>query len=498
MAALVVALGVLLFAMLRWSRGRRGREGFAAAPYDARYDDAYDDAGNVVVVEDADTSALDAIAGDPEGDPVTRQQRDVVQPTWKTDPGGFLRPVPGTHELTGGGVMYADPLRCTHLTSGYSFTADALVAHPRSTPEAPKCIFLRAGMGLLSTEDPLACLPVPDVPSLHWANPLNQAGNGGAIQAVYPDHESGVDRCTISFDPSASEVDLRRVDRAMKVAGAEARTGFPGVLRKLELTSDALVKTTASLAKASARLDVDVPQMDADAVAIDDCKRVLKLGEEKLEKLATDTETAMDTAIADFEGKYRALKDNAISQLRDRISKDQTQLDGALVTQKANDEAACKLVLQPLQDAADAAKAAADAAALATTSASLDSAAPVSKSIPEAPAPAQWPEIVKPVTGFFKPFRAMYLGGVGNADFLDMYGDGLRDGAFSHTVNGNMNPDKYPNKSLDGKWNSYSDKPSDGYWFHYISPTAIDVLGYFNDGKLTFPGHDTLGPWTQQ
>ena len=266
-----------------------------------------------------------------------------VPTTWDADPEGVMRPTPGTIELTAAGQVFSDPLRCSLLPGGqlFSFHSEGVVSHPRSTPEAPKCILTRDGMGLLANDDPLSCVPVSDEPWFRWQNPLNQAGNGGAIASVYSDHVGGLDRCTVSFNPAATADDLRAVDRAMAMAGAEVRSGFPDVLRELELTNASLESTTASLVTAYGRLNADAARMNDDARVLAVCQKDVQDGETQLEALATNSEQTMAAAVADFETQYKALRDGAQTQLNSRISRDQTQLDGAVKAQKVIDDADC-------------------------------------------------------------------------------------------------------------------------------------------------------------
>ena len=208
--------------------------------------------------------------------------RGTRQPVRDTFLGYVEGPQPQTNELTAAAKDVADPLKCT--VNGYSFASEGLAMHLRSSPTDPKCVLVRDGMGLLDGDDPKSCRLTRDDLENNWANPLGQAG---AILKVYPDHVGALDRCVISFDPDASVDDLRQVDNGLRIAGAEARSGMPLVLKKLELTTATLTTTTASLSVASQRMTSDAAQMKADAEALGVSDGRLKAGLTLLQALQT-------------------------------------------------------------------------------------------------------------------------------------------------------------------------------------------------------------------
>ena len=240
---------------------------------------------------------------------------------------GFEGRAPESEQLTAAGRVHGDPTRCTVWPAGYSFAAEGLVAHPDSTADDPKCILLRDGMGLLTSDDPTVCAPLPDLVDLHWMNPLNQAGNGGAIAAVRADHVAGLDRCAISFAPGTSADDLALLDTELALAGAQKRSSMPLVLKQLETTTAALKKTAESLAEASRQLQADRSQMREDAGAVAECQRDVEQTELRLQDLERASESAMHAATMGFQQQYGQMQSTYQQRLSQRIRADQGQMD---------------------------------------------------------------------------------------------------------------------------------------------------------------------------
>lgn len=290
-----------------------------------------------------------------DGDDNKSSQRWIDEPRGA----GTQRLTPGTVELSADAKLIADPSRCTLAPSGYSFDAEGLIAHPRSSPTDPKCLLVRSGMGLLASDDPLKCTPVKDQLWNRWQNPLNQAGKGGAIVKLYPDHVAGLDRCTVSFDPTASSEDLATIDRAMSVAGAEIRSGLPRVQRQLEITTQSLHDTTVSLSAATVRLNLDSSRMTADATALTNAQSQIQQSQDTLEALASNSEQSMRQSVTQFQQQYSDMLSQSQQQLSSRIARDRDQLASAVATQKA----ACDAELTPLRNQLSSLKSAAAAAA---------------------------------------------------------------------------------------------------------------------------------------
>ena len=263
---------------------------------------------------------------------------------------GFDDARPLANELTTKGKLYADPTLCTVVGadgSPYSFRSEGLAAHPTSSAEDPKCIVVRDGMGLLMSADPTAgCVPVKDQPELHWINPLSQVGNGGAIASLYADHIAGLDRCTLSLDPSASSADYGVVDAALMLAGADRRSTLPLVLNQLETTTASLNAAIQELNAAAAQMDADATQMSADATAIGACQAEVETGEEALETLEQSSAAALQAAYNDFTAQLDAANAAAKTALQNRAQAD---------------KAACQVQLTQLQTQLDTAKTAAAA-----------------------------------------------------------------------------------------------------------------------------------------
>ena len=258
--------------------------------------------------------------------------------------------------LTGVGQIYGDPTLCTLWPSGYSFASEGLVAHPTSSPSDPKCVLLRDGMGLLQGDiagsgsaGANACAPTVDAPELHWLNPLNQAGNGGAIAKLYAENVAGIDRCVVSFAVDASSTDLMEVDAAMSLAGAQIRSQMPVVLQQLEVTTSSLATTTQALANATAQLGADSGQMASDSAALASCQSDVRQGEVQLEALAASSESAMASAVQTFKQQYGTLQTTSEQRLSSRIARDKAELENAVANQKTVDAAACAAQVAPLQ-----------------------------------------------------------------------------------------------------------------------------------------------------
>jgi hypothetical protein len=239
-------------------------------------------------------------------------------------------------------VGYANQ-QCTVKPSGYSFVAEGLAAHPDSSAADPKCILVRQGVSLLKNNDPRFCVPEPDQYALNWMNPLNQIDEIGAIADMYPDHVAGLDRCTISFSPQATAQDLHEIDKSLTLAGEDLRTEFPNMLRQFELTTGSLVETSSSLRDTSAHLiAIDTPQMKLDKKAVEKGKEHTDDVEVKLVKLLGVDEVAMKDMRNGFTVKYGHLQKKLLQRIKDRVDRNQGQLNGAVQAQKDHDRDVCE------------------------------------------------------------------------------------------------------------------------------------------------------------
>jgi hypothetical protein len=220
--------------------------------------------------------------------------------------------------------------------SGYAFASESLVAHPTSSAADPKCIVLRSGLGLLASDDPKACLPQPDMPAVKWYNPLNAVATFQA--RVAPDYVAGLDRCTLRFAPDSTEADLRALDDAISLAGAELRAGLPAVQDRLERTSAVLDGAGNQLNADSTQLGATARQLDAIKAALDSARSEQKRSEAQAKAMSEADAAAMQQAASQYRSRTSAGQQAYASQLADQASSD-AQL-ASIATQRAQTAAA--------------------------------------------------------------------------------------------------------------------------------------------------------------
>jgi hypothetical protein len=259
--------------------------------------------------------------------------------------------------LRAAAAAHADPNLCTVWPSGYAFESESLVAHPTSSAADPKCIVLRSGLGLLTSDDPKACVPQPDQPAVKWYNPLNAVATFGA--KVAPDYVAGLDRCTIRFAKGASAADLRALDDAISLAGAELRAGLPVVQDRLGRTSAVLGGAGEQLGADSGELASATRQLDAVAAAIAAAKADQGRSEALAKAMAEADDAAMRQAASQFQSRVSAGQQAYAARLADQTGTDQRLLD--IAAQQAQAAAAaqrkqCDATQAQLQQQASQAK----------------------------------------------------------------------------------------------------------------------------------------------
>lgn len=131
----------------------------------------------------------------------------------------------GFGALTPQAAALTNVIQCSLHSLGYTFASNGLALHPTSSASDPKCIIVGNGMGLLSDSDPTRCVPQPDMQNLGWKNPLKHSTAVSSIEAG--DNIGSAKRCTLHFSPNATIDDIKAVDKAISLAGAELISGMP-------------------------------------------------------------------------------------------------------------------------------------------------------------------------------------------------------------------------------------------------------------------------------
>ncbi|GAX84519.1 hypothetical protein CEUSTIGMA_g11939.t1 [Chlamydomonas eustigma] len=216
-------------------------------------------------------------------------------------------------ELTAAGGEVVDETLCT--VNAYEFQAEGLARHPLSSPDSPKCVLVRGGLGLIA--DPDTCALTPDDTVYDWQNPLGD-------QSISSQYLGGRNRCVIGFDPSASASGLQALDQAIMSAGAATRSGLIKVLSTLEATTASLNSTNAQVASATSFLTTQVPASLATAES--EVKRAASNEQaiySQLVALAAADESAMQALAA----AYKTLNDQTSTTVN-TLKSEVNQCDG--------------------------------------------------------------------------------------------------------------------------------------------------------------------------